>query len=191
MDPNPHFSPTEEAGGIIFRLIASFQDKNQAHRGVGSSGGNRLQCNKQPPAGDWKVLGGAPAPGQREGGLRLNQYFLLETPPLKPTMTRTEASPGTLCVQVCAVIESSIEKACLIKTKEWKEKCNQRDAWLGQRLAFTVPTQKLSLINVGLWRRNGGDSFCLFATLCSPNGPSDFAQLVPRTCLQLPGGVLC
>lgn len=105
------------------------------------------------------------------GRLRSNQYFLLETPPLKPTMTRAEPSAGTLCVQVCAVIESSIEKACLIKTKEWKEKCNQRDAWPGQRLAFAVPTQKLSLINAGLWRHNGGNSFCLFATLCSPNGP--------------------
>lgn len=101
--------------------------------------------------------------------LRLNQYFLLEMPPLKPTMTCAEPSAGTMCVQVCAIIESSIEKACLIKSKEWKEKCNQRDAWPRQRLAFTVPTQKLSLINTGFWRRNEGNSFCLF--VCSPNGP--------------------
>lgn len=84
-------------------------------------------------------------------------------------MTCAEPSAGTMCVQVCAVIESSIEKACLIKNKEWKEKCNQRDAWSGQRLAFTVPTQKLSLINAVFWQRNEGNSFCLF--VCSPNGP--------------------
>lgn len=49
---------------------------------------------------------------------------------------------NTLCVQVCAVIEFSIEKARLIKTKEWKENAIKdtpaRDKELPSKFAVKV-----------------------------------------------------
>lgn len=83
-----------------------------------------------------------------------------------------------MCVQVCAVIESCIETACQVQNKEWKEKSNQSAAWSGQRLAFTLPTQKVSLMNAGLWRRDEATSFSLF--VCSPNGPRIWPNTVGR-----------
>lgn len=83
-------------------------------------------------------------------------------------MTRAELRASTLCVQVCAIIESSIEKACLIK-KRTKRKMQSKG-----HLAETKPQlhsfhSKVNVDNVGFWQQNECNSFCLF--VCSPNDP--------------------